>query len=673
MKEIVLFAGTTEGRRLSEYLSEAGVAHTVCVATEYGKIVLEEAPGRNIHCGRMNEEQMESFLAQGDYSCVVDATHPYATEVTENIRAAAEQQKLAYFRLKREEGEKVSYEKNRYFENNKACAEALKQVEGNILLTTGSKELSTYCACPSLKERLYVRVLPGLESLQLCMEQGIVGKQILALQGPFSEELNKAILQQFQIRCLVTKDSGRNGGFQEKLKAAKSLDIPVFIIGHPQEQGDSFSELCEKLTPFCGKKLMEKGSLWITLAGIGMGSEGGMTEEVKEAVARADILLGAERLIEPFRPKVEKKPFYLAKDIIPYLDMLKEEEIVPINARVVILFSGDSGFYSGCQKVYQALKEAVETGKLSAKIEILPGISCIAALAASIGVNYEDGEILSIHGREMPNLTEEIRYHKKTFLLLSGVKDLNRLGKALVKAGLEECEILAGYQMSYPEQEILSLSPAQCIEHQKEGLYTCCILNREAKGRPLTHGHGDGDFIRAKVPMTKEEVREVSICKLKLREEAVVYDIGSGTGSIAVEMAALSNTVKVYALEQKPEAAELIRQNKEAFHLENIEVIETKAPDGMDALPAPTHAFIGGSGGKLREILDVLYQKNSRMRVVINAISLETISQLKGILAEYPIEKEELVQLQVSRAGKVGGYHLMQAENPVWICAFYFR
>ena len=107
MKEIVLFAGTTEGRRLSEYLSEAGVAHTVCVATEYGKIVLEEAPGRNIHCGRMNEEQMESFLAQGDYSCVVDATHPYATEVTENIRAAAEQQKLAYFRLKREEGEKV--------------------------------------------------------------------------------------------------------------------------------------------------------------------------------------------------------------------------------------------------------------------------------------------------------------------------------------------------------------------------------------------------------------------------------------------------------------------------------------------------------------------------------------------------------------------------------------
>lgn len=256
---------------------------------------------------------------------------------------------------------------------------------------------------------------------------------------------------------------------------------------------------------------------------------------------------------------------------------------------------------------------------------------------------------------------------------MSGVKDLNRLGETLVKAGLEECEILAGYQMSYPEQEILSLSPAQCIEHQKEGLYTCCILNREAKGRPLTHGHGDGDFIRAKVPMTKEEVREVSICKLKLREEAVVYDIGSGTGSIAVEMAALSNTVKVYALEQKPEAAELIRQNKEAFHLENIEVIETKAPDGMDALPAPTHAFIGGSGGKLREILDVLYQKNSRMRVVINAISLETISQLKGILAEYPIEKEELVQLQVSRAGKVGGYHLMQAENPVWICSFLFQ
>lgn len=111
MKEIVLFAGTTEGRRLSEYLSEAGVAHTVCVATEYGKIVLEEAPGRNIHCGRMNEEQMESFLAQGDYSCVVDATHPYATEVTENIRAAAEQTEACLFSFKAGGGRKSKLRK----------------------------------------------------------------------------------------------------------------------------------------------------------------------------------------------------------------------------------------------------------------------------------------------------------------------------------------------------------------------------------------------------------------------------------------------------------------------------------------------------------------------------------------------------------------------------------
>ena len=172
--------------------------------------------------------------------------------------------------------------------------------------------------------------------------------------------------------------------------------------------------------------------------------------------------------------------------------------------------------------------------------------------------------------------------------------------------------------------------------------------------------------------MTKEEIREVSICKLKLHKDSVVYDVGSGTGSIAVEIAKLLEDSKVYAIEKKEEAGSLIQQNKEKFMLDNIEIISANAPDGLKNLPVATHAFIGGSGGNLKEILAVLYEKNPSMRVVINAISMETICDLREVLELEYIKNTDVVQLQVSRSKQVGAYHLMQAENPVWICSFDF-
>ena len=191
--------------------------------------------------------------------------------------------------------------------------------------------------------------------------------------------------------------------------------------------------------------------------------------------------------------------------------------------------------------------------------------------------------------------------------------------------------------------------------------------------RRLTHGIADGQFIRDRVPMTKEEIREVSICKLRLKNGAVVYDIGSGTGSVAIEIAGISDDLQVYAVEQNPEAVSLIEKNKKEFELQNVTVVESKAPEGLDGLPMATHAFIGGSGGKLKEILASLRQINPKMRVVINAFSMETICEIKEILSmDNVIKEEEVVQLQVSRAKKAGSHHLMQSENPVWICAFEF-
>lgn len=188
----------------------------------------------------------------------------------------------------------------------------------------------------------------------------------------------------------------------------------------------------------------------------------------------------------------------------------------------------------------------------------------------------------------------------------------------------------------------------------------------------ITHGIRDEEFIRDEVPMTKEEVREVSICKLGLSEDSVFYDVGSGTGSVAVETALLSKKIKVFAIETNPLAAALIKKNKEKFGAENIEIIEGKAPDVFDELPVPTHAFIGGTKGSLKSILSSLCRKNPCMRVVMNAVSLESISQMTEVLKDFSVTDDEVVQVSVSKSKKIGNYHMMQANNPVFVFSFTF-
>ncbi len=682
MKKILIFAGTTEGRKLSEYLAEAEINHTICVATEYGAIVLRQHPLIKVHQGRMNQEQIAEFISNGKFDVVVDATHPFAKEITYNIQAALKEMErigisIPYLRLKRDG---ITERENgiTYFETNEECVKALEDTEGNILLTTGSKELYKYCISEGIKHRLYVRVLPSVESLSLCTEQGICGKQVIAMQGPFTTEMNEAIIRQYEIAYLVTKESGVPGGYQEKINAAKRTGVRIFVIGCSDEgEGYSFSEICQKLEDIGGEKFRAKNqikeNMEIILAGIGMGHVNGLTKEVERVISEADILLGAERMLNAVYSKAERHPFYQAEQVIPYLHDIQSGSLFEENKKVVILFSGDSGFYSGCQPLYAALEKEITEGRIKASLRILPGISSIAYLASCIGESYHDAAVYSIHGKKLYNLAHRIKSRSKTFLITSGVKDINQLGELLTDAGMQKCEIITGYQLSYEEQRVERHTPLECMELKEEGLYTCFVKNPYATQRRLTHGVADGQFIRDRVPMTKEEIREVSICKLRLKEKAVVYDIGSGTGSIAIEIAGISDDIQVYAVEQKHEAVLLIEKNKKKFELQNVTVVESRAPEGLTELPMATHAFIGGSGGRLKEILVSLRQMNPDMRVVVNAVSMETICEMREILSmDDMIKEEEIVQLQVSRAKKAGNYHLMQSENPVWICAFDF-
>ena len=167
--------------------------------------------------------------------------------------------------------------------------------------------------------------------------------------------------------------------------------------------------------------------------------------------------------------------------------------------------------------------------------------------------------------------------------------------------------------------------------------------------------------------MTKSEVRSVCLSKLRLSEDSVCYDIGAGTGSVSVEMARLASRGMVFSVEKNEEAVRLLEENRIRFRTDNMQIIRGEAPGILEDLPAPTHAFIGGSSGNLEEIMETLLKKNPNLRMVIPCVTLETLTEWKTILEKYPLKDTEIVQICVQKARKAGRYHLMQSENPVYI------
>ena len=249
--KIVIFSGTTEGRELSRLLSEAGASVTVCVATEYGEEEQGSVPGVAIRTGPLSAAEKQALLC--DAALCVDATHPYARHVSESVKTACEAANVEYIRLLRpacKAGDAL------VFNSAPEAAAWLKDREGRVLLTTGAKELS---ACADLDpERLIPRVLPSHEALNACEALGIPHRNIIAMQGPFSTELNIALIRQYAVRYIVSKDGGGPGGFPEKVQAAKETGVQLLVLRRPAESGLGFDEvlnLCKTRIRVANKEL----------------------------------------------------------------------------------------------------------------------------------------------------------------------------------------------------------------------------------------------------------------------------------------------------------------------------------------------------------------------------------------------------------------------------------
>ena len=746
MSKIVIFAGTSDGRRLAERLAGRGAELVVSVATDYGAELMAPAEGVRVHAGRMDEAAMERFLADERFDLVADATHPYADLVTENLRRACERTGTAYLRVLRPAG--ASDGDGLRAADTAACAELLKTTEGNVFLTTGSKELPVFCADPALRERLYARVLPMRASLDVCERCGLKPDRILAAQGPFDEEMNYAMLRFTRAEWMVTKDTGDAGGYAAKLRAAARAGVKTVVIGRPtretgltveeaaREIAERFRlkpEVCSEETvgadtaaateaasdaaqradaaepaarnlaaanaaageTVCGAgqpSVCDKAAAAIganaacavlsdaqtrpaapssehlrqpaassvspiplsakrvVLAGIGMGGADSLTGGAARAVREAQCVIGAKRMLETADCAGKIVRAAIAPDDIARV--IREENA----ERFAVLFSGDTGFYSGAKKLIAALD--------GVQIEVLPGVGSLQALCAKLRRPWENVRAVSLHGRDC-NFAAEVRAHEAVFALLGGRDGAKDALDRLCRAGLGDLTVHIGQRLGYPDEKLVSGTASALREGAFDPLSVLLVENPGWKNEIVTPGLPDEAFDRDETPMTKSEVRAVSLGKLALTPGAVIYDVGSGSGSVSVECARLAPMGHVYAVERKPGAAALTRHNAEKFGLENLTTVEGLAPEAFADLPAPTHAFLGGTAGNLDAILDALLAKNPHVRIVANAVTLETVAQLTRAARRFTVS--DIAEISVAKPRRVGGYSLMTAQNPVYV------
>lgn len=647
MYKAIVFAGTTEGYALCEFLAENRVSVYACAATEYGGSLLQENEFLHVSAGRLKTEDMEELFRKENPEIVLDATHPYAAEVTKNIRTACESAGVLYQRILRPEGEKNS--EAIYVESTEEAAAFLSGTEGNIFLTTGSKELAKFTGIPDYKERLFARVLSIPSVIRSCAELGIEGKHLIGMQGPFSAEINEAMLRQFQCSYLVTKDTGLAGGFPEKMEACQRCGVSPVIIGRPlKEEGLSLQDARVFLSKMFGFTLSQK----ISLVGIGMGAEKTLTLEGKKALNAAELLIGAKRMTEAVqKPGQMVLHEYRSEKIVEYI---REH---PKYRTVAIALSGDVGFYSGAKKLID---------QLDGNVEVICGISSVVYFMSKIGLSWDDAKIVSAHGRNC-NLISLIRHNPKVFSILGTEDGVAVLASRLVYYGMGDVTLYVGENLSYENEKIFHDKAANLTEYRGDALSVVTACNEKATPMSAVHGISDGEFLRGKAPMTKEEVRTVSLSKLRLSEDSVCYDVGAGTGSVSVEMALRAWMGQVYAIEKKEDALALLKENKKKFAVDNLAIIPGVAPEAMTELPAPTHAFIGGSSGNMQDIINLLLEKNPKVRIVINCITLETVTEAMNAIRDFGLEDVDIVQLAAARSKSIGRYHMMMGENPIYI------
>lgn len=477
MKAVCVFGGTAEGRELAEYCARLQIPAVISVVSEYGSRLLPKAEGLDIRQGALDEDGIRTLLTRERPALVLDATHPYAQVVTTTLVQVCQELQVPYQRVRRESSRYDEAGSVVVVKDAAAAVAYLQDQVGAVLVTTGSKELSGFTALNHNTERIFARVLPDSKVIAVCEEYGIRGSHLIGMQGPFSTELNIAMLRQTGARWLVTKESGDSGGFEEKLAAAKACGATVVVIGRSaEENGITLAEARRLLLPFScrqSQKRSRQHSRQLYLIGMGMGGGRQLTQEAAAALKSCQAVLGANRMLQDIKEWIDGKEtagIYLAQDILSWLNTHPQYQTVGI------VYSGDTGFYSGSRSLLRALADG-NSGITGDKVTVFPGISTVSALCARLQTSWENVCLASIHGRD-GDVLALLAQHERVFLLLGGNQTLSGLCRRLVAGGYGEVWIRAGERLGYPE-EIIHTGTARQLQEVETAALTAVLLEKQ--------------------------------------------------------------------------------------------------------------------------------------------------------------------------------------------------
>lgn len=464
----------------------------------------------------------------------------------------------------------------------------------------------------------------------------------------------------------------------------------------------------------------------VTLIGMGCGSEKMQTVEALEALGQAEVLIGSKRLLDGVRRQDAAHHDGAFCGSVSFYETVSAEAVYEAicqeaGRNICVLYSGDTGFYSGVRKLLPLLEKG------GIEVRVIPGISSLQLFSARIGSPWQDWNLVSAHGTDC-NAVNAVMQGKPAFFLTGGKEGPADLCKQLVRAGLGMLTVTIGEALSYDAERIYRCSaceaasmdfaplsvmlaeaapmrgssesfdsdgswreatgngqaaaesgqeavgveravdePGQAAD-ENEPRVTMVGVGREAGTRfacslPTIP---DNAFVRGSVPMTKRDVRAVVLGRMRIRPGDVIWDVGAGTGSVSVEMALANRLGQVFAVECKEEACRLIETNRRRFGAWNLSMIAGKAPECLRQLPPPDAVFIGGSKGMMAEIVAMIHQKNENARICITAIALETLQASISALAACGWTAD-VTQISVSHAEKAGSLHLMMANNPIFL------
>lgn len=409
----------------------------------------------------------------------------------------------------------------------------------------------------------------------------------------------------------------------------------------------------------------------LTVAGIGPGEADYILPAVIKKMKKAHTVIAAKRILPVLKKLCQdvnseadsenSKPVFLAMGKIK--DTLEQiGEILSKGQDVVMAVSGDPLMYS----LYRTIcNDPISEGW---EVDLIPGVGSLQMLGAAFGETMEEALIISVHGRAKTagSIALAVAENPKVFFLCSKEQGPAWLSQIMLDYHMDHVTVCAGANLSYEDELLESGTPEEMVQKEFPSLCVAMIKNPEPHQIVRPCFLSDEDFERDKTPMTKEEIRVLILHKMKLHPDDIVWDIGAGTGSVSIECARQVPFGTVHSVERNETAVKLIYKNKEKFSADNLFIYEGDAAKTACTLPEPDKVFIGGSGKELSQILETIAAFPKKIKVVISAVTIETIAEANELLGKYDADFD-VIQATVGRGRKIGSYHIMDTNNPVMI------